>query len=359
MSLKSFLALPDVTAAVKLLRPKLRRKIDVPMKAAPRSTRYTMVGTAFDYLLRFELQRRAPHAVAEEWVAELALGEIYGGRPVEGKDAFVDPLGEFISTPHYLPPEELARRARAIVDGARSAVASYLKSMRPTRAQLSGLAAHAIRLAKLDQVYREYRLEPGFEEADAEDVEDLLGMLEIVPFDSLVHRKTMLLNPTFGESSMLVGGADVDLIAGDLLVDFKVTKQGEMQASHLDQLLGYSLLARRHRRHDPSFPEIKRVALYFGRHGLLWPLDVAVWTDHPDFPRVEEWFFERAAGSPASRPSIGSDSSSRPGVPPGEASRSSRLCPVQGRGDGDGRISRPAESGRARSIRRLRRRPPR
>ena len=55
-------------------------------------------------------------------------------------------------------------------------------------------------------------------------MEDLLSMLEIVPFGSLLHKKTVLLNPTFEESSVLVGGADADLIAGDLLIDFKVTK---------------------------------------------------------------------------------------------------------------------------------------
>jgi hypothetical protein len=119
-------------------------------------------------------------------------------------------------------------------------------------------------------------------------------MLEIVPFDSLLHRKTLFLNPTLKESSELVGGADLDLIAGNLLVDFKVSKVSEMYAKYLDQLLGYYLLVRRHRQHHPTFPEIRRVALYFCRHGLLWPLDVTVWTSHPDFPKLEEWFFKRA-----------------------------------------------------------------
>jgi hypothetical protein len=292
MSLKRFLELPDVRAAVKPLRPPPPRKIDEPIQAEPRSARHTLVGTAFDYLLRFELQRRAPHAVAEEWVAETACDILW--RETSGGAGGLDTMKDIVDPKDYLPPEVVGQRARAVVEGVKTAVASYLKSKAPTPDRRTELAAHAIRLAKLDQVVREFRLDPGFEEAAAEDVEDLLGLLEIVPFDSLVHRKTMLLNPTFGESSLLVGGADADLIAGDLLVDFKVTKQGEMQADHLDQLLGYYLLARRHRRHDPSFPEIKRVALYFARHGFLWERKVAIWADHPDFARVEAWFFERA-----------------------------------------------------------------
>ena len=44
----------------------------------------------------------------------------------------------------------------------------------PNRVALAELAAHAIRLAKLDDVYRALDLDPTFEEADPEDVEDLL-----------------------------------------------------------------------------------------------------------------------------------------------------------------------------------------
>jgi hypothetical protein len=289
MSLSTFLNEPDVVAMVKPLRPALPRKVDAPLKIEPRSNRYVMVGTAFDYLLRFELQRRAPHAVTRTWVAECGCDILW-----KEDVGYCDLLKGAVDPKDYLPPEEVGKRARAIVERTKSAVASYLKTKAPTRAQLSELAGCAIRLAKLDQVVRELRLDPHFKEAEGEDVEDLLGLLEIVPFASLLLKTTMLLNPTFGESSVLVGGADADLIAGDLLVDFKVTKASKMQARDLDQLLGYYLLARNHRRSNPTFPEIKRVALYFGRHGLLWPLDVTVWTNYPEFVEVEKWFFQRA-----------------------------------------------------------------
>jgi hypothetical protein len=299
MSLSRFLERPDVIATLKPLRPKTPRTLDVPLKVEPRSNRYLLVGTAFDYLLRFDLQRRAPHAVARPWVAEHSCDILWHeGHRVGDKSVFIsgglDALKDVVDPSDYLPPEEVGRRARAVVAKAKSAVASYLKCKTPTDAQLFELGAHAIRLAKLDQVLREFRLDPRFEEADGEDVEDLLGLLKIVPFDSLSHRKTLLLNPAFAESSLLVGGADADLIAGDLLVDFKVTKTSKMTARNLDQLLGYYLLIRHYRQQHPEFPEIKRVALYFARHGLLWPLDVTVWTEHPGFPAVQEWFFERA-----------------------------------------------------------------
>ena len=111
-----------------------------------------------------------------------------------------------------------------------------------------------------------WQLNPTFEEADPKDVEDLLALLAIVPFHELIHPQIMLLNPSFGETAKPIGGADTDLITGDWLVDFKTTKRSEMQVGDLDQLFGYYLLARQHRRSEPSFPLINTLALYFCRH---------------------------------------------------------------------------------------------
>jgi hypothetical protein len=303
MSLTSFLDMPEVTAKVKPLRPKLPRKIPAQLKVEPRSNRYTMVGTAFDYLLRFELQRRAPFAVSQRWVAEHVPGIIWKAdkRAVSFMHLWKDDKGvvSLATGPDAgMGDEELAKetaeRASSVVERAKSAVAAFIKNKSPTLPEQADLAGHAIRLAKLDVMYRAHQFDPSFEEAAQEDVEDLLGMLAVVPFELLLHDKVLMLNPTFGETSTLVGGADSDLISGDLLVDFKTTKRSEMQPKDLDQLFGYFLLARHQRCADPKFPEIKRVAFYFCRHGHLWVLDVTTWTHLPEFLEVEKWFLKRA-----------------------------------------------------------------
>jgi hypothetical protein len=293
MSVKRFIGLPQVKAKFKPLRPKLPRKIDAPLKVAPRTEHYKVVGTAFDYLLRFEIQRRAPHARAETWVAESAPGCIWGP-------------GYYLHLPSDSGPEgsgtheqmeaarEMSGRMRAIVENAQAAVAAYIKSRSPTPPEQADLASHAIRLAKLDDVSRALRPDLTFENADPEDVQDLLGLLAIVPWGELVHDKVPLLNPTFGESSALVGGTDADLIAGDTLIDFKTTKAGEVTAESLDQLLAYLLLARNEQRSDPAFPEIRRLALYFCRHGHVWVQEESLWTSHPAFPELEQWFCDHA-----------------------------------------------------------------
>jgi hypothetical protein len=273
MSLLSFVLKPEVRDKIKPLRPKLTRKIPAPLKVEPRSNNFAVVGMAFDYLLRFELQRRAPHAVAGRWTAESSAAAL---RVVLGEDSYD------------------ANRARVVVEKTRAAHTIHLQSTAPTHAQLAELAAYAIRLAKLDVLCRAGVFEPRFADAAEEDVADLLSMLEVVPFDSLLHSKILLLNPDFGESSQLVCGADTDLITGDLLIDFKATRNRSMSCTHLDQLLGYYLLARNQRRLDPMFPEIKRAGFYFCRHGCLWSVDTTTWTEHPDFPEIEQWFFKQA-----------------------------------------------------------------
>jgi hypothetical protein len=185
-------------------------------------------------------------------------------------------------------------RIRAIVQAARKDIDSYVLKDAPTPSDQASAAQHAIRLGKLDDMSRAGRFDPMFELVAQKDVEDLLAMLAITPFESLLHDKVLLLNPTFGEASRLVGGADTDLIAGDMLVDFKTTKADSMDGKNLDQLLGYFLLARRERQAQKTFPEIKRLALYFCRHAHLWSLNADTWTAHPDFPEVEQWFFKQA-----------------------------------------------------------------
>jgi hypothetical protein len=246
-----------------------------------------LVGAAFDYLLRFELQRRAPNAISGHWIAESASDIIQkqAERAAVGGGVFLD---------SDMPLKEVAERSRRIISESREAVAKYIISDGTNRDKQEYLAACAIRLARLDLIYRALRLDPLLEVADITDIQDLLDMISIVPFDELINKQSMLLNPTFKESSTIIGGADTDLITGELLVDFKTTKKCEMRASNLDQLLGYLLLARNQRNMDKSFPPINRLGLYYSRHGYLWSMDSSEWTNHPRFPEIEKWFLMRA-----------------------------------------------------------------
>lgn len=293
MSIASFLKLPDVHNRLKPLRPRSRRRFDVPVVVPPRSKRHTIVGTAFDYLVRFELQRLAPHAVCSGWVAEHALDRLSMNIHPGGVSFIQDFLAQ-ADPSLYVPPEIVAERARHIVLEAKSAVAAYIADKSPNNGRRRELAAHAIRLANLDIVVRTMQLDPAFDAAADDDVQDLLDMMKLVPIDKLLHPEILLLNPCFNDASLAIGG-DADLITGDTLVDFKTTNKDEIDAGHLDRLLVYFLLARKTRVGDPSFPAINRVALYYARRRYLFSFDTSVWLEHPEFADTEAWFFQRAA----------------------------------------------------------------
>jgi hypothetical protein len=292
--LTSFIAIPDVRARLKTLRPSFPRRISVPLKVRARTKHFMIVGTAFDYLLRFELQRRAPHASVSRLVAEDAPAVIWNKQGT--RQTWIDLPGAVLDdlTDPGKASREMAARAQIVVEQARAAIAAFLPNHAPGESDVAELAAHAIRLAKLDDLYRASRFDPTFAEADPDDIRDLVALLAAAPFDALFHSEIILLNPTFGDSSVLVGGADADLITGDLLIDFKTRMDAKIEAEDLDQLLGYFLLARRQTHTDSTFPAVRRVGIYFCRHGHLWTADANNWLRHPQFPETEDWFFARA-----------------------------------------------------------------
>jgi len=340
MSLTSFIGQNQVAAKLKVLRPPPPRVLRVPILVPPRSNRYSLIGTAFDYLLRFEIKRRAPHAKAERWVAENAAEMLFDQRKepdgcgrsmmpddrlgrvaaiVAGdafdeteetsfgrKVAFTERSQSTLSIERFAlyssrPGEvhhssvwtayKIGKRLLATVNAATVAHERYIQMSEVSREDQEEMAGYSIRLAAMDMIYRAAILdELLFREPECTDVQELVDLLAIVPFDSILCTGRLFLNPTFGEASHNLGGADADLIAGDALIEVKTTKKDSIEVTWLDQLFGLYLLARNQRTRDPAFPEIKRLALYFARHGFLWIVPVSQWVDHPGFADVEGWF---------------------------------------------------------------------
>ena len=299
MSLTFFVALPEVKKRLMLLHPKGPHRVSGRIKAVPRTNHYSLVGTAFDYLLRWNVRRRVPRAVDEKWVAEHGVIHLnlactalqrmqYGDDP---SSVSISPDEKAVATIMGMgcPPVDVWYEAWLRLKAAKAAVEKGASDKE--------LAVHALQMAKLDLIYRSGTVVPDLlDPPDDEDVADLLAMLDLVPFERLLDGgKPVLLNPTFGELSDLMGGADADLIAGDMLVEFKTTKKANISGRHMSQLLGYYLLARKCRdRGLKPFPEIRRVGVYFSRYGELWTMKTEVWTSREEFGEVEEWFFRRA-----------------------------------------------------------------
>ncbi len=303
MSLKSYVADSGVKARLRAARPPLSLAVPVPVKVPKRSDRASLVGTAFDYLFRFELRRLAAHAVTYPWVAEGAPDFFHGPHYTRhvGPDQLGPLAGEYAGLDPHDTSMALHARAAKLVAAAREAEVAYnaVRSRAPSREEREDLARHALRLAMLDPLGRATLLSPfypdSFGEPAEEEVVELLDLLAVVPFERFTTATPLQLNPRFGAAGNAVGGADADVIAGDLLLDLKVTSPAKVDPGHVDQLVGYLLLSRELRRTVPEAPEVRRLGLYYARYGYMWETDAAAWTERPGFAELEAWFFDRVA----------------------------------------------------------------
>jgi len=177
--------------------------LDVDRLAEPQTTNYALIGTAFDYILRFKLEEIYDDVDSKPWIAHqgLAIAELT-------EEDFETTSGKSLS-------EILAEAERAHQE--------YLETGEMTE----DLLAASLDLARFDWIYRSGRISDDFAQAAEGDITDLRQLYEITPEDEFLGAETLLLNPDFGSASSLVGGADADLVLGGTLLDIKTVGSGE------------------------------------------------------------------------------------------------------------------------------------
>lgn len=269
MSLKSFLEISDVRARFsrEFKSPPLRYKRDII--APPRTKNYDLVGTAFDYLLQFLVERLNPSAIHndETWIAEK-------GAKLLGKRT------------------ELRIAADQAIAQAKQNVSEFIRN----GLLADELLTSALYLATIDPIYR---VGLGHEriglvsEQDVSDVRDIFTAIELPLFTA---EKVCIINPTFGFSSDLVGGADADLIIDDTIIEVKTTKNFKVKRDHFNQLIGYYIL------HSISGIDgvfcgldIRKVAIYFARFGYLHTVELTEVVNLTTLADFVIWFKQCAA----------------------------------------------------------------
>lgn len=221
MSLISFIKIPEVEMLFKKEFPLSSTKLQGEMKAVPLTKNYPLVGTAFDYLFRFYLERENPNCVTKHWVAENSVALLEQTIDENGKNAPKEMTAAFDKMILYL-------------DDAKDIHEEYLKS-----GNLSDdLIRSSIILAQMDTFYRSGIIPSSLGQVESGDVQDLRNLISLVKLETFKAKNTCFLNPTFGYGSQLVGGADADLIVDDMLVDLKTTKFLSFTQEHYNQLIG-------------------------------------------------------------------------------------------------------------------------
>lgn len=223
------------------------------------------MGTAFDYLLRFYIERLNEVQSGKKWLAEEVV--------------------EMVSeAPRF------HRECESLLKTAKRAHSRFMKSGKIGDSLLLG----ACYLAHLDMIYRTgYSV--NLDVCDQNDLKDLGRLISLVEPSLFKADWACLLNPTFGKASRLVGGADADLVIDDALIEVKTIKELKFDTTTFYQLAGYYILYQIGGFEGyPKGRSIERLGVYYSRYGLLKRFPAKCVFGSPGYDRFVEWFVHRA-----------------------------------------------------------------
>lgn len=190
------------------------RLVPPPAILVPRgSSAPAEIGTAFDYLLRFFLNRNVADTRSSLWVAESATIFVSGER---------------------------RKHLMSILTHARAVESEYIATGNVT----DELMAVCVDLARADLILRIGRTEFLGTPVLEESVRELWDLFNLLDPGQWQADRPCILNPTFGEASSAVGGADADLIWNGHLIEVKTSSRPGFQLRDFQQIVCYYLLHR-------------------------------------------------------------------------------------------------------------------
>jgi len=261
LSLKSFLESRDVRNKFKqeFNKPKLRMRGE--LLAPPLTKRYGLVGTAFDYLLRFYIKRLNPNAIETVWISERSVRIL---------------SMEF---------------QKMIIKCAKKIYSEFIKSGEMS----DDLFEIVILLAQLDIIFRTGIVDENLGTVDKKDIKDLKNLISLVKPEYFTASKVCILNPTFGIASKLVGGADCDLVIDDAIIEIKTVKDLEFSRDYFNQLMGYYTLYKIGGIDGmKKRAKINRLGIYYSRYAKLYYINLYDIINPRTFPGFIKWFRDKA-----------------------------------------------------------------
>lgn len=242
----------------KVVRDRIRRAYVRPESIGPREllvpqqigTDPRLIGTAFDYLLRFHIERLNPGSVSQTWIAETVVIAIEkaltNGWPARIQvDTAPSPTTHGKTCAVYgfdKNPVRTARKIREALELARTEYRYYITGG-PLKREL--LLSCCI-LARLDWVSRGYCsfdicLPDNWAAYEEPDLIELRQLLEAIDPSLFKASSRCVLNPRFRTNLL---AADCDLLIDDRIIEIKVVSRYLQDQRDWDQLFGYYALYR-------------------------------------------------------------------------------------------------------------------
>jgi hypothetical protein len=267
MSLTTFLENEDVKKKFREEFKKPRFSYSKMISVKPKTMNFGMVGTAFDYLIRFHIEEINKNKTKSgEWIAEEVV-----------KSGFLR--------------GDQKKAAERIVTEARENQKKFLENGKLTLELTTSL----LQLAQLDVIKRMGRIEQQLGKVDFRDIEDLVELFGSLDIKSWFAKDVCFLNPTFGKASLMVKGADADIVIDNLLIDVKTTTALGMSRKTFDQLIGYYILYSLDGIQGATDESIiKKLGCYSSRYGELISFDVVDVIDMNRLGDIQDWFVKKA-----------------------------------------------------------------
>jgi len=268
MSLTSFISIEEINEKFKETFTMPTFDLKDCIKCPSLTNNYSLIGTAFDYLFRFIIEREnlGVNVVKKDWVCEIAIEDFAGNK-------------------------KQLKLAKETLEETRMLYEQYLKNGVLDKK----LIKNSLILAQTDVSFRAGIVDDNFGKIEERDIEDLENLIKIIPKNLFKANKFCVLNPTFGKGSEIVGGADADLIIDNTLIDVKTVKDLTLQRKYLHQLIGYYVLNEIGNIDGVKQKvEIERLGIYFGRHGILYTFNLKDALSGLDMPKFIKWFKNQA-----------------------------------------------------------------
>ena len=244
------------------------------------SYKSSLVGTAADYLFRFMIARvinKNKENALNNMAAEKGLQML--------KDSLYSELSLVENSEKAIVIKEHILR---LEDYYEKFIGAFRKYIYGEKDFSDVLICIVVWFAQLEHYFRSknpearltaYRMDREFDvEAEVKKVVDVFAEV-FIKSGFVTSESKVVFNPHFGEWSKKIGGADADIFIDDTLYDFKCVKTVRYNWNYIAQVYGYYLLYLLDRRGECKSElanvEVRKIAIYFGRHGLINLCDIS------------------------------------------------------------------------------------
>ncbi len=257
--------------------PGISEKKDIIVPLPDTTSSYSgEIGTAFDYLFRFNLERiNQNKIIKKDWVAEDGYAWVMAPFWISKKKTIQ--IGyKNKSTVNRIQFEEFLTN---IFDKAKL---DYQKFINDGIVN-DELIKSCIILAKFDVKVRSGITDTNFDNINNIEVEEIHKLISVVPWKLFKAKSCCYINPSFGTKASYVCSADADLIIDSTLIDIKTTKRLIIRREDLNQIIGYFLLSLIGGINKNIPVNINKIGFYYVRYGELLIYDVSEYFNKSEF----------------------------------------------------------------------------